>query len=573
MFPRKLKELLNQKNFNGVTPFRIMIETGNARKENVIQMLSIGASCDTMDNFGNTILHRIINMHEGIVEILLKTGIDVNTRNIFGQSLSAYVWSDASFAMLMHQKLDLNVTDRWGCSALVSIMKWKPELRHIQCLIDAGANPDTPDQYGSVAMHMAAYHDYSDYVQLLLDNGTRGNIKDNFGDIPKDTAVRNFAFKSLKVFEKLDQCETIYKRKTHGIEDVLGAMKREVTLAELREAQTSRSLLGLPESINGFVDDLYSSNVSAFSQEGGEESLIVKDVRGLVQRICQKVVEYDSRFEMTIFPTGSTLEGTKVGCPDEFDFVLCLKKIEQLVEIVKTPDSMNTGYASLRFKDRPIATQYLPFADWYGWFVPYAYLKYLFHYLERALNEAKLWQGGNFYCSFEDRIYCIPAKPVFNFTVYWVGAKHKHLEISIDLVPGVYKKCWWPEDSAVNFLPLMNTDVMDAGCFILLQSPKSGNEITKISEMDDSTNYVNDAEFVKRWRLLRISAAPAEICLMKSLPEVFRKCYRIGKLHKSNDLFPKIKLAEPPSKLFSHYANMSVQYTAIFHDCKMIIFR
>ena len=305
-----LKELLNQKNFNGVTPFRIMIESGNVRQANVIQMLSIGASCDTMDNFGNTILHRIINMHEGIVEILLKTGIDVNTRNIFGQSLSAYVWSDASFAMLMHQKLDLNVTDRWGCSALVSIMKWKPEPRHIQRLIDAGANPDTPDQYGSAAMHMAAYHDYSDYVQLLLDNGTRGNLKDTFGDTLRDTAVQTFALKSLKVFEKLDQCETIYKRKTHGLEDVLGAMKREVTLTELRKAQTSRSLLGLPESINGFFDDLYSSKVSAFSQEDGEESLIVKEVRGLVQTICQKVVEYDSRFEMTIFPTGSTVEGT-----------------------------------------------------------------------------------------------------------------------------------------------------------------------------------------------------------------------------------------------------------------------
>ena len=426
-----LKELLNQKNFNGLTPFRLMIETGNARKENVIQMLSIGASCETTDNFGNTILYRIINRIniEHIVEILLETGIDVNTKNIFGQSLGAYAWYDESFDVLMRHKLDLNMTDRWGCSTLVSVMKWKPKPRHIERLIDAGAYPGTPDQYGSTPLHMAAYHDYSEYVQLLLDSGTNQNVKDK----------GNFALKSLKVFEKFEQCETIYKR-TRRVTDVLAAMKTEVTLRELRETPSSRALLGIQENIEQFVDDLYATKVSAFSLDDGEESVIVKEIRWFVQKICQKVVEYDSRFEMTIFPTGSTVEGTKVGCPDEFDFVLCLKKIEELVELVKTPESMETGYASLRFKDKNVDTQYLPFADWDGWFVPYTYLKYLFHYLERALNETSLWTDGNFYCSFEDKIYCIPDKPVFNFSVYWIGEQHKHLEISIDLVPGVYKK-------------------------------------------------------------------------------------------------------------------------------------
>jgi hypothetical protein len=32
---------------------------------------------------------------------------------------------------------------------------------------------------------------------------------------------------------------------------------------------------------------------------------------------------------MSLFSTGSTAEGTKVGRPDEFDFVLCLDKLNE----------------------------------------------------------------------------------------------------------------------------------------------------------------------------------------------------------------------------------------------------
>ena len=550
---KNLQELLNQKNHNGLTPFRIMIETGNRTKENVVQMLDIGALSNITDNYGNSILYRLINVPcaDDIVEEILKTGINVNARNIFGQTLSAYLWCSMSFEILMHHNIDLNMTDRWGCSPLVSVMKWRPIPEHIKCLIDAGALTDTQDQYGSTAMHMAAYHDYHEQVQLLLDNGAKQNVNDTFGDTPKDTAIRNFALKSVDTFKTFEQCETIYTRTAHSVFDILGFMKAEVTLPELCQAPTTRALLGLPENIEGFLEDLYSTKVSAFSTKDGEEAMIVQEMRGLVQSICQKVVGYDSRFELTIFPTGSTVEGTKVGCPDEFDFVLCLKTIEQLVEIVKTPDSINTGYACLRFKDRSIAKRYLPFADCDGWFLPYPYLKYLFHYLDRALNEANLWDGGNIYCSFEDKLRCIPEKPVFNFSVYWIGAKHKHLKISVDLVPGVYKEEWWPADSGVNGLPLMNEDVKNAGCFILLQSPKSGIDIARISQMDDNINYVTAGEAFGQWRLLRISAAPAEISLMKSLPEVYRKSYRLGKIFKNKDVFPELRLTEAPSQILA----------------------
>jgi hypothetical protein len=46
--------------------------------------------------------------------------------------------------------------------------------------------------------------------------------------------------------------------------------------------------------------------------------------------------------------------------------------------------------------------------------------------------------------------------------------------------------------------------------------------------------------------MLRISVAPAEISLMKSLPEIYRRAYALAKIVKSADMCPSIHIDWPP---------------------------
>lgn len=55
-----------------------------------------------------------------------------------------------------------------------------------------------------------------------------------------------------------------------------------------------------------------------------EVEMVIVEVNFFFEKLCVKIIEYDVRFKMLVFFIGSFVEGMKVGCLDEFDFVLCL---------------------------------------------------------------------------------------------------------------------------------------------------------------------------------------------------------------------------------------------------------
>jgi hypothetical protein len=63
------------------------------------------------------------------------------------------------------------------------------------------------------------------------------------------------------------------------------------------------------------------------SEEHAEDNDVIAAVRHHIEQICQYPNEHDTRFTMTIFSTGSTVEGTKVDRPD--DFVICFEALSK----------------------------------------------------------------------------------------------------------------------------------------------------------------------------------------------------------------------------------------------------
>ena len=555
----KLRELLNEQNVLGRTPWNIMVDDVNASKEAVNRIMSYGVSVNVTDNLGNTAIHRIAGVSSAIsycdvLETFIKKVLDINTRNIYGESAGSVLFLEDVFKVFLKYRMNFNTIDRWKRSLLISIMKHRPIPDLIRALIVEGkSDVNIKDIYGSTPLHFAAYNNYPDQIEILLEYGADINITDNLQDRPLDTVRRHGSFRCHQILQRADMTNLQINPSTNEFDDFLLDVPKNITSSDMQTAGDVQRLLRLPKNLDDFMKYLITRYFNRIAEHSSEVERVVSEINTLVRNLCTKIAGYDSRFEMSLFSTGSTAEGTKVGRPDEFDFVLCLDKLNEITEIVVTKGCLETGYACLKFTETPVKEEYLSFADKDGYFLAFPFLQYLFRYLRRALNEASLWKSGNLYYTFEDKIEVILGKPVFNFSAYWVGSIFKQIRISIDLVPAVYKKGWWPPNINVENIPLMNDTIKAAGCFLILQTVAHDFD-RKRYKMDDSisqTCYSEEAEqnFLQK-RMLRISATPAEISLVKSLPIKFRDAYALAKIVRSKEVCPDIQIDKLPTKLY-----------------------
>ncbi|XP_060561997.1 uncharacterized protein LOC132721673 [Ruditapes philippinarum] len=457
---------------------------------------------------------------------------------------------DEVFEILKLHNCDFMKRNRWGRMPFQCIINLHPMPKLIEKMLNnQGVDMDSQDIYGSTALHFAAYNGYEEQVELLLEYGANVDVVDSMNDTPIETAKRHGNFKCMKL---IFDAKYLYVRENKERFPLYKASE-EITLSTLLENPNLREHLhNFPKDFQQYSDYLLKARrtctLARPSEEHAEDNDVIAAVRHHIEQICQYVNEYDSRFRMTVFPTGSTVEGTKVGRPDEFDFVLCLETIGRYC-VIKSPEPYNQVYALLQFKDYPVPEGFLSFSDSEGYFQSLPFLKYLFRYIKRALNERQLWEKGNLYYRYEDKLHVISGKPVFNFQMYWIGSKYKQIALSIDLVPAVYRRGWWPEKACPESMRLVSDRVKDEGCFLLLQTKNNDfnyewyymNDIIN----DSVGNTQNTTQDTHGNNMLRVSVAPAEISLMKSLPEIYRRAYALAKIAKSADICPSVHIDRP----------------------------
>ncbi|XP_053398711.1 uncharacterized protein LOC123558119 [Mercenaria mercenaria] len=563
-----LQKLLSQQDESGSTPWCLMVENGELTFEHFKSMIeAYGVSVHGIDNLGNTALHRRVGKVGALSEhnlkicnLMAQMGIDVNCLNVFGQSAGSVIFYKEVCEFLLHNKLDFTIPDRWGRTPIFYMLYQFTNPDVLQAMLRTCRHiGNARDDYGATPLHYAAYRGLEEHMLVLLNHGADANAKDSLGDTPLDTARRHGNLNCWKLLASAMRLPTTDKNdflyKSQSVTLNVSSLYKDQPLDKL--------LTGFPKDIKMFAERALKSKYKAEKtlDNNSDVSEIVLAVNQHVRSICQIVSGYDSRFRISLFPTGSSAEGTKVGPPDEFDFVLCIESLGENCDI-ETSEFANPGYAKLRFRDNPVHDEYMSFSDTDRYFLALPFLHYLFRYIRRALNERQLWKDGSLYTRSEETIRVLYKKPVFNYDLYWVGAHNKNLKISIDLVPAVYQRGWWPRHTKLDHMKLMNETVKAAGCFVLMQTEE--NSFSQgWYQMNDSINLTcNSPNRDDKHRLLQISVAPAEIAIMKSLPEIYRHAYALAKIVKSADICPDVQIdMEPPvidSSVYEKFRKQSV---------------
>jgi ankyrin repeat protein len=273
------------------------------------------------DNLGNTALHRIAGVPTALafldcLEIIIKAGGDINARNVFEETPASVLFLDVVFDVFIKHRMNFNAQDRWGRSPLASIMRHRPHPDLLRRLLTNGkANVNSTDMFGSTPLHIAAYHNFEEQVELLLTFGANKESKDDLQDRPVDTARRHRSSRCRKILVDGGEIRT----KPPSFDEILLGIPEEVLATDLTSVRNVQAAVPLPGNLNDFYEYLLSKYYHRSPENAKELENILSAVQNLVKSLCDAVFTYDSRFKMTIFPTGSSAEDTKVGKPDEFD--------------------------------------------------------------------------------------------------------------------------------------------------------------------------------------------------------------------------------------------------------------
>lgn len=204
----------------------------------------------------------------------------------------------------------------------------------------------------------------------------------------------------------------------------------------------------------------------------------VEDIRENVEKFIskwkQKIAETDARFTGTLLQSGSVYEGTKVGEPDEFDYMLCLERLAPVCSV--TFDEVTEYDKIIVHKDvEGFESSYEGFFDGQQLdsgkvmrlFVDVA--KKALTRLDYSLVPSAMYIEGLTEHTLIEDTWTLHGTVTCNLRIKWCGLYYKQLVITIDLVPAIPIPEWPQVVRQESYL--LTDDIRLRGCHLV---PKSG---------------------------------------------------------------------------------------------------
>jgi len=165
--------LINLKDEAGNTPLHHAAMIGSVEMTELL--ISKGADINAQNTQLNTPLHEAIqNRKENTSLLLIEKGADHSKTNIFQQTplhKAASLNQKRTGKLLITSGTPINPVDRWQRTPFLIVARQTGDVEFGKLLLEKGANINAKDSYNLMALNLAAWKGFNDFIDFLLDHG------------------------------------------------------------------------------------------------------------------------------------------------------------------------------------------------------------------------------------------------------------------------------------------------------------------------------------------------------------------------------------------------------------------
>ncbi len=347
----------------------------------------------------------------------------------------------------------------WTSTGVETVEVSGKQICTICKLLMAGSDPGKTDKYGKTALDYAKQNNRQHVTRFLEE------LPMNSSDEVQLRHMCRTAIYSIQTYESdIDKTKTLCYLKF--------------------PAYPKRTIFGIR-------DLLSQPGVGLLSNNPLKERVTVQ-LRKLVDRIGKKLSQLDERFAVNVELGGSVEEGTKIGCPDECDFLFYMAKLEGSANVVFKYDHSDE-IASVRIKTRSNDFSYV--CQKAEEIHPTMLSDHFNYVVNKALSDKEIWDDLDFYW---DELFNSGS----GIQLTWMGDDNWHgIGVKADIHAAInFSGTLWPSDMDPPKNKLVSDITKYGFCVVLKET---------------------------RWRM---SSCKAEHELVKALPSGARLGYKICKI-------------------------------------------
>lgn len=515
----------------------------NGHRDIVALLIKSGARVNLPNKWGRTALHYAASKYrEDCLRILIESGADPNKQDVDRQTplyhaIAASVRSQEeenvrkTVLLLISGGANVNIPDKSGITPLhiaAELANAQICIRHL--IQEGGAQVNATDQHGATPLHYAAYHHRWNVVEALLSYGACSTIQDNAGLSAKSyiRKRRYMATAELPIFTP-NQMQQYHSKESRGkysfangdelggpgfdhiINDFKKSQDKEALYTEISHTPLFTSSMTKDVDFSSLLIRLNETEGLGLVKRTSEVESIEQDIRCYIEAALESMTEAHPKFTCILLQAGSTVENTKVGEPDEVDYMCSLTELSKACYVYESPGDP-PGYLRIRIHDQEME-KWNDFVDNDGFLIAEK-LHIHFHSLfDRHSEEADLKAMSA--CLHKLRDYSSrgnvgvtvdnsQTKPGSRLFFLWRGCRFKRMIVTVDLIPAI-EIVGWPNSAIV--------------------SPEQGFEcyhvIPKVSPTIQNNPYAS-----LYWR---ISTSMVEKQIISSVESPARSCYTICK--------------------------------------------
>ena len=510
--------LVNARDYRGMTPLQHIYHSDNT--ELALVLLNHEADINAQDLDGRSTLSTAVEVGNAVmVQLLLQDSrvcVNLADKNkVTPLHLAAAFKHVELTELLIQASADLNAHDTLNATPLhYAAYGGTPEI--VTLLLEAGADDKVTDNSGWFAVQYALsrhyYHTAAQFgVNYLHDVATSigDPVKVADGTAVEDIIVQilpaddifTMVVPSSKVYSEPFDCSIVpddlveYTRaksagtfsrylkdmcKVPGVGQI-SANKLEVDKKEDDDdMQPDVDNMKLkvdttkPEDAATEVHNMVTEVREVGNMKAEMENMKL-NIEKFMSKWTEKIAEIDERFTGTLLHSGSVYEGTKVGDPDEFDYMLCLEKLaressisfDEVTEYDKIIVHKNLEESEGSYSEL-FDGQQLESGKVMSVFVDVA-KKALTKLDFNGLVPSEMYIEGLTEHTLVEDTWALHGTVTCNLKFKWAGLYYKQLVITVDLVPAIPVQ-QWPQ-IARQASHLLTDDIRSRGCHLV---PKAG---------------------------------------------------------------------------------------------------